>query len=336
MELVPRLDGILRRLPLPVCRLRTWVLALSVLLTAPTLLAVATAWWWSRDAATAAALHASLAVAGAACAGGWLVAHLLARAIAGIGGSDEQAMPRPHPVREIGELANRCEATTEALRQVNAMRLDAEEAERRRLARELHDQVGQELALLHIWLQALQKDRPDAVNCQRMLCDSASLAGTLLEQVRSMALDLRPAQLDDLGLSAALRTLARRMCRQAGIAVTLLDLPDTAARLPETVETALFRVAQAAVTNAVRHAQASTLWIALEVREGHAVLKVQDDGAGFDPDAVRSNAVAGGGMGIQVMQERVRALRGAMDIISTPGGGTLVRATIPVVSTCVA
>lgn len=336
MELAPRLGGIMSRLQLPVCALRTWALVFWLLFTAPTLAAFACAWWWSRDGASAAALQACLAVAGAVCIGALLVAHLLARAIDGLGRTDRPAPAGSHPVREVGDLARRCAALTQALRTLNATRLDAEEAERRRLARELHDEVGQELALLHIWLQTLQKDRLDLANCTRVLQEIESLAGTIMEQVRSMALDLRPAQLDDLGLSAALRSLARRVGHRTGISVKLKAPPEQGQRLPDTVETALFRIAQAAVTNAVRHAQASTVWVALEVRESEATLKVQDDGVGFDQDVLQANAVANSGMGIVVMQERVRALGGAMDIITAPGTGTLVRATIPVVSTCAA
>lgn len=334
LEVASRADPFPARLSLPVCSLRTWAAVFCCIFLALPLLAMAGAWWAMRDGPSAQLLAACLAIAAAACLGALLVARNLAAAFENIARSEDLAPALTHPVREIGELASKCRTTRDSLRLLNAARLDAEEAERRRLARELHDEVGQELALLRIWLQTLQKEGGDAASCLRLLHDSESLAGTIMEQVRSMALDLRPAQLDDLGLAAALRALVRRVGRQTGITATVLDLPDTDTRLPETVETALFRLAQAAVTNAVRHAHASTLWMALEVRDGEATLKVQDDGAGFDADAARRDALSGHGMGILVMQERVRALGGALDILSVPGTGTLVRATIPLVAAC--
>jgi two-component system sensor histidine kinase NreB len=152
-----------------------------------------------------------------------------------------------------------------------------------------------------------------------------------MERVRSMALDLRPAQLDDLGLPAALRTLARRVGKQTGITVTLLAVPHSVERFPEELETAMFRIAQAAVTNAVRHAGARTLWIGLDVEDGRATVKVQDDGSGFDLDSIRGRAALGaGGMGLRVMQERVQALGGSLEIITAPDTGTLVKASFPV------
>lgn len=313
---------------LPVWSLKAWMMALSLLMGLPVLVGLASTWWSQPGSAPAGPLYASAATLAIGFAGAYAIVHALSRELRSPDSGPQQAGPQH--IREIADFMARHQAATRALRAVNGNRLQAEEAERRRLARELHDQLGQELALLHMWLQTVQGDGMDEGTHRQLLRDCGALAATLMERVRSMALDLRPAQLDDLGLSAALGALARRVGRQTGITVTLLTLPQNVVpRFPDAVETSLFRIAQAAVTNAVRHAGASTLWIALEVQDGLATVKVQDDGAGFDVDEVRARSAAGTGMGLLVMEERVQALGGTMDIISAPEAGTLVRASVP-------
>jgi signal transduction histidine kinase len=318
------------RLRLPVWRLTTWGAVCACLAGLPILFASLYRWWIDPEALPQILLAACAVLAAAGCAGVYVLVRVLGAELHRVAIANAPAARRRFPIREIGEVIAANEAATETLRAVHASVLQAEEAERRRLARELHDELGQELALLHMWLQTRRNDGIDAETRGQRLRDCESLAGTIMERVRSMALDLRPAQLDDLGLPAALRTLARRVGRQTGITVTLLAVPPSAQRFAEPIETALFRIAQAAVTNAVRHAGASTLWIALEVEGGRATVKVQDDGSGFDLDEVAAKARSGAGMGLRVMQERVQALGGAIEIITAPGTGTLVKASFPV------
>jgi signal transduction histidine kinase len=306
--------------------LNSWAKAVSGLVGVPVLALAGYALTRSgvSDVALLGACAAAVAVGYAGVF--WLVRSLI-RQIRGLSAAE---MPtRDAPLEEIAAVLARLEANAQTLRAVHVSHLHGEEAERRRLARELHDELGQELALLLMWLQRLQQESVDSGTRAQMLRSSAALAASVLERVRSMALDLRPAQLDDLGLAPALRALARRVGRQTGITVTLLALPETEPRLADATKTALFRIAQAAVTNAVRHAGASTLWIGYDIQDGMATVKVQDDGCGFDPEEVRSRAADGSGMGLLVMQERVQALGGKIGFISGPGAGTLVSASIP-------
>ena len=314
-------------LRLPVLGLKSWLVAVSLLTGIPVLVALVYSW---SHPGTAPALVLSRCAAGLAI--GWVAALALGRAL------DKElrgeiATPSGGEscrVREFAALATRHRMATRTLRQVHGTQLQAEEAERRRLARELHDELGQELAMLHMWLQAVRADEgPGRAPHPHVLDDCKSIAGALMERVRSMALDLRPAQLDDLGLPAALAALARRAGRQTGITVTLLDMPQHAQRFPDCIETALFRIAQAAVTNTVRHAGASTLWISFRVHEGEATVKVRDDGSGFDVQRARARIAAATGMGLLVMQERVKTLGGSMEIDSAPGRGTSVSASLP-------
>jgi signal transduction histidine kinase len=315
---------------LPVWSLGTWALGLAGIVGLPLVLASGYAWWTRPGAPLTMVLSGCALVVVVGGLGAYALVQALGNGIRSIPAAGLSPTPQRHPIREIGEVIGANQAGTRALRAVHASVLQAEEAERRRLARELHDELGQELALLHMWLKTARKDEMDSGSRSKVLADCESLAGTVMERVRSMALDLRPAQLDDLGLPAALRTLARRVGTQAGITVTLLAVPQTVGRFPEEIEVAMFRIAQAAVTNAVRHAGASTLWIALEVQDGVATVKVQDDGAGFDLDAVGAKpALGSGGMGLRVMQERVQALGGRIEILTAPGTGTLVKASFP-------
>lgn len=324
------LGAMLARWGPPVLRLRTWALAMCLLVAVPLLLALACALLFEPGATKAGTLAVLLATAAVGGLAAFFVADVLAREICSVAAETSPPRKLVHHIREMQDLSGRYGAATYTLRRMHANQLQAEESERRRLARELHDELGQELALLNMWLQTTQKEEIDRASGARLLRDSQALASALMERVRSMSLDLRPAQLDDLGVAAALRSLARRVGRQTGISVTLLALPETAQRFSDAIETALFRVAQAAVTNSVRHAGASTLWIALEIRDGLATVKIQDDGAGFDLEQVRARAALGSGMGLLVMQERVQALGGTMNIITGPGTGTLVRVSIPI------
>ena len=317
------------RLRFPACSLGRCGIVLGCVSGVPVLLAAGFAWWKDPGSATTLVVTGC----GLAAALGWVGTCLLLRALgAELRSIAAEGMSRParrHPIREVAQLAAASQAATLALRAVHASTLRTEEAERRRLARELHDELGQELVLLHMWLQKVRGTGIDPGTRAQVLQDCEALAGGVLERVRSMALDLRPAQLDDLGLPAALRALARRVGKQTGITVTLLAVPQTVQRLAEATETALYRIAQAAVTNAVRHAGASTLWIALEEQDGLATVKVQDDGCGFDLESVSARSQSGGGMGLRVMQERVQALGGTLVILTAPGTGTLVKASFP-------
>jgi two-component system sensor histidine kinase UhpB len=198
--------------------------------------------------------------------------------------------------------------------------LSAQEDERARIARELHDEVGQALTAGLLHLERASRERePNAVahevsNAKEVVRDS-------LEQVRSITLRLRPEALDDLGLRSALLTLCERIKAGAEIKVTA-DLPAPFPRLSPEQELVAYRVAQEAMTNVVRHAAAEAAWLSLAEADGVVLLRVEDDGVGFAADAVP-------GAGLEGMRERALLVAGKLQIGPSSHGGTLVVLTLP-------
>ncbi|MBI4420915.1 MAG: PAS domain S-box protein [Gemmatimonadetes bacterium] len=205
--------------------------------------------------------------------------------------------------------------------------LEVQETERRYLARELHDEVGQLLTAAKLTLQALHRARSPAAG-KGLLREALTLVDQCLRQVRSLSLELRPSLLDDLGLAAAVRWYLERQAERAGFAAQLEDhLREH--RLPTDVETTCFRVVQEAITNVARHAQASRVDVSLAQRDGGLDLLVRDDGVGFDVAAARQRAAAGDSLGLLGMEERVALVGGRLQVESGPGRGTEVRVNFP-------
>ncbi len=205
--------------------------------------------------------------------------------------------------------------------------VQAQEVERRRIAGELHDDVGQILTALKIELQLLH-EQADSASMRGGLREAMQVAEQALQRVRTLSGDLRPSLLDDLGLAAALRWHLDRVGQRAGLTVSFrADPPE--ARLPAAVETACFRAAQEAITNVVRHARARSIDVSLMVAGETAELTVRDDGIGFDVPAARRRAADGDSLGLLTMEERVQLVGGEMAITSTPRQGTHVRLRFP-------
>jgi PAS domain S-box-containing protein len=201
------------------------------------------------------------------------------------------------------------------------------EAERRRIARAFHDAIGQALTALNINVQAVQS-ATETAPCAPQWHDSIHTMDRALQQVRDVAFDLWPALLDDLGLVAALRWYVDREAQRAGFrAAFVTDLADT--RVPAALETACFRIAQAALTNVVRHAQARQVGVELRQRGAELHLVVRDDGVGFEVSTVAHWQASEVHLGIQGMQERALLLGGQLAITSAPGRGTAVLAWFP-------
>lgn len=200
----------------------------------------------------------------------------------------------------------------ESERRDSALRaLAAQERERRRIARELHDEVGQALTAA-----MLRLDRSDAEEAKERLREA-------LEEVREIARRLRPEALDDLGLRNALRGLVASVARDARLDVMPEIDPDLPPLTPEQ-ELVVYRVGQEALTNALRHAEASALRFVLHADGDEVVLVVEDDGRGFEPNRVA------GASGIRGMRERALLVRGRLEVDSTLDGGTTVRLRMPV------
>jgi signal transduction histidine kinase len=203
--------------------------------------------------------------------------------------------------------------------------LEAQETERHRIARELHDEIGQSLTAIKIRLQSLHQrsktGQPDIEECIR-------IADQVLSQVHSLSLDLRPPQLDDLGLSAALRWHLDRQARTAKL-VPHFSADSLPGRLQPDLEIACFRVAQEALTNVIRHAQARQVWVKLSRRGAELHLTIRDDGRGFDSDFARDRSDQGADMGLIGMRERAELAGGRLKLISSPGRGTQVHLFFP-------
>ena len=208
------------------------------------------------------------------------------------------------------------------LRTTSARLMQAEEEERRRIARELHDEIGGLLTSLQIKLKLSQNNAilPAPVD------ESVAMIAHIMQQVRSMSLDLRPSMLDDLGLIPALRWFVRRYIENTGIQVHIEhDLPD-GVRFPAEVETAAYRIVQEALTNVARHANTKEARVTLHRRPDHLALTVVDNGRGFDVNRVlRENKSAG----VLGMRERVLLLGGHFSVDAGPGRATRIEALLP-------
>jgi len=235
------------------------------------------------------------------------------------------AADRVGPAIERGRLIGSIRSGAERQRALSRRLLTVQEDERRRIAVELHDELGQILTAVKINLETLEKT-PDS---QRLASLASMITGVddALQRVKDMALDLRPSVLDDLGLEAALRWFTDRCAQRAGFAAHLSI--DALPPLEANLQTACFRVTQEALTNVERHARAQHVWIDLHVLDAALELSVRDDGAGFDVAAARARALGGSSVGILGMHERVALSGGEYDIVRVPSGGTEVRARFP-------
>jgi signal transduction histidine kinase len=201
--------------------------------------------------------------------------------------------------------------------------VEAQELERRRLARELHDETGQALTSILLGLKALEEKTEDPV-ARAATEELRELVVATLQDVRRLAVELRPSALDDFGLVAALERLAASFAEQTGIAVDFQPaLVDE--RLPQDVETALYRIVQESLTNVVKHARARRVSILLARGNGVVKAVVEDDGQGFDPAEA-----TGDGFGLMGMRERLALLGGRLEVESGRDAGTTIVAEVPV------
>jgi signal transduction histidine kinase len=206
----------------------------------------------------------------------------------------------------------------DALRRV----VDAQELERRRLARELHDETGQALTSMLLGLRAVE-EAASSEERDHASAELRELVVTTLQDVRRLAVELRPRALDDFGLVAALQRLGETFSEQMGIEVDIESRLGEA-RLPPEIETALYRITQEAMTNIVKHARASRVSILLVRKQKSAAAVIEDDGVGFDPAVTRD-----GGIGLIGMRERVELLDGRLEVESSHGAGTTLVAEVP-------
>jgi signal transduction histidine kinase len=218
----------------------------------------------------------------------------------------------------------RAEKAEQELRHLSNQLVRVQEEERKTISRELHDEVGQILTGLRMELGTLSHYKPDEEYRQR-LESVKRLAEEALRSVRNLALLVRPSMLDDLGLEPALHWQVKQFSRRCGIPVTL-NIEGNLDNLPEALRLCLYRAIQEAMTNSVKHAEASHVSVAVKQEETRVTASVQDDGKGFDVDVKSS------GLGLLGMTERVRALHGRMSVLSTPGSGTRIHLELPAIT----
>lgn len=223
----------------------------------------------------------------------------------------------------IGDISER--------KRAEARMMSAQEEERRRLSLELHDQIGQAMTGLIMNLEAVSFE-PAASPFRLQLEEGLALARQILQQVRSLSLELRPALLDQFGLADALEWYLDRLAQKAGFTFQLCKPTGELSLSPE-VRTACFRVAQEALTNVARHAKAKHVQVELRQDASEMEIKIRDDGIGFDVAAARAGALAGKSLGLLGMAERVSLLGGHFKAVSAPGSGTRITASFPLSAT---
>ncbi|MFH1491223.1 MAG: GAF domain-containing protein [Pseudomonadota bacterium] len=216
-------------------------------------------------------------------------------------------------------------AQSRQLRRLTVRLAETEDAERKRLAGELHDQVGQNLTVLNIHMSVIRSLLPETMKEKlgARLDDSLKLLEETTERVRGVMVELRPLVLDDYGLVAALHWYGRQYAKRTGIA-TFVQGKDLKPRMPNSVEMALFRIAQEALNNVSKHAQAGRVTISVEELNGAVRIMISDDGIGFDPFSLKNRAMTSG-MGILSMRERAMGINAKFSIEPRPGQGTRIQ-----------
>lgn len=245
-----------------------------------------------------------------------------------------RVLERTHELAETNdqlqtEIVERQQAEDERFALLRQL-VTAQEDERSRIARDLHDQLGQQLTALRLKLEALRKNCDgDAALCEQV-DQTQAVARQIDSDVNFLAWQLRPTALDDFGLAAALQNFVRDWSNHFETAAEFHQSGMDNRRLAPEIETSLYRIAQEALNNISKHARATRVDVLLERRDNLAVLIIEDNGSGFDPDNRRAAAGANGGLGLLGMQERTALVGGTLEVESQPNGGTTIYARVPI------
>jgi PAS domain S-box-containing protein len=247
---------------------------------------------------------------------------------------EQKVLERTRELREANvqlqaEIAERKQA--EAARAEALQRLvTAQEDERRRISRELHDTLGQYLTALQVGLQTVKEQDGCPADVTESITRMQALALRMDEEVERLSFELRPPALDDLGLEDALRRHVQEWSASSGIAADLHTKSLDHQRLPTSLETAVYRVVQEALTNVRKHARATSVSLIVERRREEVLAIIEDDGCGFDPDAVKHARGSRYKLGLVGMLERAALAGGRLDIESAPGAGTTIYLHVPI------
>jgi signal transduction histidine kinase len=226
---------------------------------------------------------------------------------------------------EVGQRRRAEQERLELMRRI----VTTQEDERRRISRELHDQLGQSLTALRLKLEGLREETRARSKLRGSINELVDIAQRLDTDVDFLAWELRPSALDDLGLVVALSNYAQEWSKHFGVRVNFHSAGLGDARLSPLVESNLYRITQEALNNVSKHAGATSVDLLLERRDDHAVLIVEDNGRGFDTYGVEAEGV-GRGMGLVGMRERASLVGGSVEIESAAGKGTTVFVRVPV------
>ena len=221
------------------------------------------------------------------------------------------------------EYEDALKASQRELRELSARVLEAREEEKARIARELHDELGQLLTALKMDLGWLRERLPQ--DLQPRATEMSALLDRTVTSTRRISADLRPMMLDDLGLADAAAWLVDDFAKRSGVTCRI-DLPEEIPEVSKAVGTAVYRAIQESLTNIARHSGAKSAWVVLAVEDGTMQVEVEDDGRGFAPeDLAKARS-----LGLKGMRERIAFLGGSLDIARAPRGGTRLRLRVPV------
>ncbi len=261
--------------------------------------------------------------------GEWRLVEFVAAPLMEAGGAFQGIIEVMRDITEQKQAEEALIQYTQQLRTLTTKLAEVEEAERQRLARELHDRVGRNLTALGLNLNIVQEQFPEDIpdTFRSRLDDSLSLLAQTAERIRDVMADLRPPVLDDYGLVAALRWYGEQYTRRTNIFLNM-DGEEPIPRLSQRSENTLFRIAQEALTNVAKHAQATEVKIALKSEKETVSMVIADDGIGFNPDNLLATD-KDKGWGLLTMTERAEAVGGRCRIISSPDRGTQVIVEVP-------
>jgi PAS domain S-box-containing protein len=306
--------------------------------------------WWDQSVAERHMLPEDVPVFRAAMARAWETGSIdVDLRIRRVDGSIRWIAPRGRtyydatgkPVRMAGVVADitarrEAEAAAERLRgeeerdRLRRQLSRAEEAERRRLARELHDQLGQHLTAFALGIAEARRLGAAGQPADARLAQLEELARMMTADARYLALELRPPELDDVGLESALATYAEQWSARYGVATEVTVTGDAATvPLPPDTGTAIYRIVQEALTNVAKHAAATHVSVLLDKPDGHVRLVVEDDGRGFDVAATTERVKAERRLGLGSMRERAALVGGTLEVEASDGGGTTVYVQVP-------
>ncbi len=229
----------------------------------------------------------------------------------------------------IDDLLNQLRARTLQLAALSERAINVQEEERKRIARELHDETGQALSMLIIGLERVENqttERPEELKQQ--LTKVRILATQTLKDLRNVIYGLRPSMLDDLGLIPAIRWYARTCLEKMGAEI-IVNVSDETDNIAPQLKTALYRIVQEAINNIERHAEATTVTINLTQEDGELCLSILDDGLGFNLQQVSDHAVQQQKLGLIGIIERAELVGGTAEVTSTPGNGTRIIVSVP-------